>query len=207
MSIYDERINSLRRLMREKGIAAFIIPTGDPHMSEYIPESWKLRAWYSGFTGSAGTLVVTEQQAGLWTDGRYYTQAQQQLADSKITLFRASEPDCPPPAAYVKDSLNAGDTAAVDGRTQSADTIKRLKKLFAQKQINLLDSDAAMNLWSDRQGITAKIYLPWTKVQSGAAQSKSFCSFASVLPKNRQMGYSFPAWTKPHGCSTCAAGI
>ncbi len=150
MSIYDERINGLRRLMREKGIAAFIIPTGDPHMSEYIPESWKLRAWYSGFTGSAGTLVVTAKQAGLWTDGRYYTQAQQQLANSQITLFRASEPDCPPPAAYIKDNLNVGDTAALDGRTQSADTVKRLRKLFAQKQINLLDSDAAMNLWSDR---------------------------------------------------------
>ena len=86
-----ERIAALRDKMRANGIDAYIVFDSDEHMSEYLPEYYRERSWISGFTGSAGTVVVTQQEAGLWTDGRYYLQAANQLSGSGVTLFRASD--------------------------------------------------------------------------------------------------------------------
>ena len=86
-----ERIAALRDKMRANGIDAYIVFDSDEHMSEYLPEYYRERSWISGFTGSAGTVVVTQQEAGLWTDGRYYLQAASQLSGSGVTLFRASD--------------------------------------------------------------------------------------------------------------------
>ena len=88
-------INALRDLMKKSNIDAVVIPTADPHLSEYIPEHYKLREAVSGFTGSSGDLVVSLDKAGLWTDGRYYIQAEKELSGSGITLFKASEKDTP----------------------------------------------------------------------------------------------------------------
>ena len=86
-----ERIAALREKMRANGIDAYIVFDSDEHMSEYLPEYYRERSWISGFTGSAGTVVVTQQEAGLWTDGRYYLQAANQLSGSGVTLFRAAD--------------------------------------------------------------------------------------------------------------------
>ena len=84
----NEKIAVLRGEMAKANVDALVIPTSDPHMSEYIPEAWKARKEFSGFTGSAGTLVVTTEESGLWTDGRYFIQAEGQLSGSEIKLFR-----------------------------------------------------------------------------------------------------------------------
>ena len=91
-----KRIISLRAFMKRQGIAAFIIPSTDPHSGEYVPEHWESRKWTSGFTGSAGTVVITKDKAGLWTDSRYFLQASEQLQDTGITLFKAGFQTPPP---------------------------------------------------------------------------------------------------------------
>ena len=96
MSVTD-RIAKLRKLMEERKMDAYIIPSADNHQSEYVGEHFKARAFISGFTGSAGTVIITKDDAGLWTDGRYFIQAEKQLEGSGIRLFRMAEPDVPPP--------------------------------------------------------------------------------------------------------------
>ena len=94
MSVTD-RIAKLRKLMEERKMDAYIIPSADNHQSEYVGEHFKARAFISGFTGSAGTVIITKDDAGLWTDGRYFIQAEKQLEGSVIRLFRMAEPDVP----------------------------------------------------------------------------------------------------------------
>ena len=89
------RIAALRETMSQHGVAACLVPSADPHLSEYLPGHWAAREWLSGFTGSAGTLVVTATHAGLWTDSRYFSQAEQQLAGSGITLMKLRVPHTP----------------------------------------------------------------------------------------------------------------
>ena len=101
----NERINNLRNLMKERGITAYIIPTYDPHQSEYLADHYKARTWISGFTGSAGTVVITHKEAILWTDGRYFIQAEKQLSDSEIKLFKMGIPGFPTYIEWIKDNL------------------------------------------------------------------------------------------------------
>ncbi len=110
------RLDSLRRHMQENNISAVVVPTADMHLSEYISDHYKLREYLSGFTGSAGTLVVTADDAGLWTDGRYYIQAEKELSGSGITLYRASEKECVKIYDYLKQKLTTNDTVGLDGR-------------------------------------------------------------------------------------------
>ena len=100
----DEKLNALRDLMKERDLSAYIIPTEDFHGSEYVGEHFKAREYMSGFTGSAGTLVVLPDQAALWTDGRYFIQAAEQLKDSSIMLMRAGQPEVPTIAEYLCDT-------------------------------------------------------------------------------------------------------
>ena len=97
-----KQLEDLRRLMKDEGIDAYIIPTADFHGSEYVNEYFKCREFVSGFTGSAGTLLVTSQWAGLWTDGRYFLQAEDQLSGSGIQLMREREPGVPSIDEFLK---------------------------------------------------------------------------------------------------------
>ena len=96
-----ERIAALRRLMEDRGYDMYLIPTDDNHQSEYVGEHFKARAFITGFTGSSGTAVITQTEAGLWTDGRYFIQAENQLAGSGVTLFKMGEKDVPTVEEYV----------------------------------------------------------------------------------------------------------
>ena len=111
-----KRIDALRKHMNKHHISAVVIPTADMHLSEYISDHFKLREYLSGFTGSAGMLVVTENEAGLWTDGRYYIQAEKELSGSGITLCRASEKDCVTVHKFLKERLSEKETIGLDGR-------------------------------------------------------------------------------------------
>ena len=137
--------------MRARGVAAVIVPSTDPHQSEYVDGHWEARQWLSGFTGSAGTLVVTASQAGLWTDGRYFTQAEQELAGSGIRLFRAREPGVPGVNEWVAGQVKPGGCIAVDGRLVSMTSVREMKRAFAAGRIRLrTDWDPVGALWHDR---------------------------------------------------------
>ena len=98
----NERIALLRHQMQATKIQALIVPTADPHLCEYLPDHWKLRQWLTGFTGSAGTLVITPNAAALWVDSRYYLQAEQQLRGTAIELCRDGLPDTPTLHAWLR---------------------------------------------------------------------------------------------------------
>ena len=116
----DEKIKELRARMEEKGIDAYIIPTDDYHLSEYVGEYFKEREFMSGFTGSAGTLVVTKERAALWTDGRYFLQAAQQLAKSSIELMKMGQPGVATVEEFLAAELEPHSRIGFDGRTVTA---------------------------------------------------------------------------------------
>ena len=103
-----ERIAALREAMRQQKVDAYIIPSSDPHLSEYPADRWKSREWISGFTGSAGTIVVTADKAGLWTDSRYFLQAASQLEGSGIELYKLALPETPSITEFLLHELHAG---------------------------------------------------------------------------------------------------
>lgn len=142
------RLNSLRNHMRKYNISAVVIPTADMHLSEYISEHYKLREYLSGFTGSAGTLVVTMDDAVLWTDGRYHIQAERELSGSGITLFRASEKDCVKIHGYLKQKLNEHDTVGLDGRLFSKKYLDEFITKLDGIDVNT-DYDASQ-VWENR---------------------------------------------------------
>ena len=115
----DARLAALRKAMRKNRLSAYLVPGTDPHQSEYLPECWQRREWLSGFTGSAGELLVTSDQAFLWTDGRYFLQAEQELADSEIELMRMGLPDVPAVEQHAASLLGKGKRLGVDPRLLS----------------------------------------------------------------------------------------
>lgn len=150
------RLTKLRELMEKHQLHAYIVPSSDPHLSEYVAEHYKSRQWISGFTGSAGTVVITLADAGLWTDGRYYIQAGKQLENTGITLFRAADPNVPSYTQWLKDNLPEGSTVAFDGRVFSAREVKKMKEDFAKENIQLkLNFDLVGELWEGRPLIPA----------------------------------------------------
>ena len=110
----SERVEALRKLMAEKGIDAYVVPTADFHQSEYVGEHFKARAFITGFTGSAGTAVITKDEAGLWTDGRYFIQAEQQLSGSGVKLFKMGEPGVPGTLEYLEENPKEIDSTTRD---------------------------------------------------------------------------------------------
>ena len=150
MQKITERITALRAAMKQAGAQAYIIPSSDPHLSEYTPAHWRTREYFSGFTGSAGTLAVTQSRSGLWTDGRYFIQAEHQLEGSGIELFRMGVAGVPTVAEFLRSELKPGDTAAIDGSLFSAADARRLKALLAERGISLAEADFVDGIWNGR---------------------------------------------------------
>ena len=157
----SEKIARLRELMTEKGIDAFIVPSSDPHISEYPAAHWKSRTWLSGFTGSAGTVVVTADKAGLWTDSRYFLQAESQLKDSGISLFKDGLPETPDLKGWLVSELPAGSCVGIDGDVYAASEVQILKSFFENNNIRLDATFKPFDLiWSNRPEIPSyKIFL------------------------------------------------
>ena len=145
----NEKIAALRGEMAKANVDALVIPTSDPHMSEYIPEAWKARKEFSGFTGSAGTLVVTTEESGLWTDGRYFIQAEGQLSGSEVKLFRMREKGVPTVEEYLADT-QAGKTVAVDGAIYPAASGLLLQEKLEKVGASLVSEDLVMPVWENR---------------------------------------------------------
>jgi len=148
------RIKALRTIMEKEGIAAFIIPSTDPHLSEYVAPHWESRKWISGFTGSAGTVVITHHEAGLWTDSRYFLQAAQQLEGTEIVLYKEMLPETPSIPAFLSAHLKAEETVGIDGKMFSATQVALLKKELAEANISIKAiTDPMETLWTDRPSI------------------------------------------------------
>ncbi len=147
----SERIRSLQEKMKEERIDYYLIPTADYHNSEYVNDFFKVRKYFSGFTGSNGSLVVSRTQAGLWTDGRYFIQAEKELKGSGITLFRMQEEGVPTIEEYLAQNIRDGEVLGFDGRVVTASYGKKLEKALKEKPVTIrYEKDVAGSLWTDR---------------------------------------------------------
>lgn len=151
-----ERTAALHELMAKKGVDAYIILTDDFHASEYVNDYFKCREYISGFNGSAGTLVVTADDACLWTDGRYFIQAAEQLAGGTVRLMKMGEPGVPTLVEYLKDNLADGSTVGYDGRTVNADFADMLEFALQDKNVSFEGNhDLVGDLWENRPAFPA----------------------------------------------------
>jgi len=146
------RINALRKLMKDHGVEAYLVPSSDPHQSEYIPEFWQRRKFISGFTGSAGEGVITQDKAGLWTDSRYFLQAEQELDKKVFTLFKMGMPDVPSIEDWLIKELKKGESLGVDPQVISRTSFVNLQKKLEKKGIGLkcIENNLVDAVWEDR---------------------------------------------------------
>ena len=150
----ENRLERLRQRMKEAGVTVYVVPSSDCHQSEYVCAHYRVREYLSGFTGSAGTLVVTMEEAGLWTDGRYFLQAERQLQGGPIRLSRMGEPGVPKVKEYVREKLTKGGRLGFDGRVMGAFRAAELMREAEEKGADtLMTEDLAGAIWEDRPGI------------------------------------------------------
>ncbi len=167
-------IERLREWMGRHGLDAFIVPTADPHMSEYTADHWQSRKWLTGFTGSAGTAVVTANEAGLWTDSRYFLQAEEQLRGSGCKLYKLKIEGTPSIGEFLCDSLEGGCVVGFDGRLFAEAEIESLKSILTAKHINTKSTPDPMDdIWTGRPEMpTDKAYVLDTKYAGLSAANK-----------------------------------
>jgi Xaa-Pro aminopeptidase len=147
----NETLAALRQMMSDHHIDALVVPSADPHQSEYVTAHWQARAWLTGFTGSAGVALVTRTRAMLWTDFRYWLQAEAQMQASEFELFKIGEKNIPEFHRWIFDHLSPEDTVAVDGRVISRSQEKTWRQLWDIRRIRLrTDLDLVGELWHDR---------------------------------------------------------
>lgn len=150
-----ERLDALREQMRAKGLAAYIVPSTDPHLSEYLPPCWERRAYISGFTGSAGDVVVTLDDAGLWTDGRYFLQAERELAGSGMHLFKQGLPGVPSIEEFFTRAVLAGQKVGADPQVLSVARAAQLQAALAKQnaQLKFVPQNLVDRVWRDRPAL------------------------------------------------------
>ncbi|MBP6496061.1 MAG: aminopeptidase P family protein [Psychrobacter sp.] len=171
--VIHDRIDSLRQSLAAQDLTAIIVPSADPHLSEYLPEYWQSRLWLSGFTGSVGTLVVTVDFAGLWTDSRYWVHAADQLEGTGISLEKLA-PGQPNHIDWLAEHLQEGDSVAVDGNVLSIAEQDRLLNAFDTNDITLItERDVLTEVWTDRPALpTASLYVHDAQFVAQSAASK-----------------------------------
>ena len=169
-----EKVEALRRLMQREGISAFITPSTDPHAGEYVPERWKSRRWISGFTGSAGTAVVTLDQAALWTDSRYFIQATEQLAGTDYVLMKEKIEGTPSIAEWLGEVLPEGSVVGVDGWVNTTSEVENLQNDLRAYGLTLrTDLDPYAEIWADRPPIPqSKAFVQRLEYAGESAASK-----------------------------------
>ena len=181
-----QRIENIRDLMKEKNIYAYIVPSSDYHQSEYVGDYFKSREFMSGFTGSAGTLIISMDEAGLWTDRRYFIQAEQELKDSGIKLFKMGEEGVPTIEEYLLEKLPKNSTLGFDGRVMSVKEGQSLANKLAFKGINIeYKYDLVNDIWEDRCSLpTEKAFLLGTEY-SGESFSDKLSRIRAVMKEKK----------------------
>ena len=181
-----QRIENIRDLMKEKNIYAYIVPSSDYHQSEYVGDYFKSREFMSGFTGSAGTLIISMDEAGLWTDGRYFIQAENELKDSGIKLFKMGEEGVPTIEEYLLEKLPKNSTLGFDGRVMSVKEGQSLANKLAFKGINIeYKYDLVNDIWEDRCSLpTEKAFLLGVEY-SGESFSDKLSRIRNVMKEKK----------------------
>ncbi len=178
------RVKALRQIMKENRIDAFIIPGTDPHQSEYSAAYWKARGWISGFTGSAGTAVVTVDKAGLWTDSRYFLQAELQLKGSDFVLFKQGLAETPSIQEWLAEVLSPGSTVAIDGAMFSYSDALEMKKFFKTKTISFVTNfDPFDSIWHNRPQIPSDPIFAYPEKYSGESTESKIDSILENISK------------------------
>lgn len=169
----DEKIFQLRKEMAAKGVAAVVVPSADPHQSEYGADHFQIRQWLTGFTGSAGTAVVTQDRAILWTDFRYWIQAGEQVGGTAFELFKQGEEAILAFDQWLEDHLSQGDVIAMDGRMTAAAEVKKYKALFEGKSMVLdTQTDLVSALWTDRPPLPLSPAWTLSEIYAGKTRSQ-----------------------------------
>ncbi len=186
--IIIKRLTALRALMKERNIAYYLIPTGDYHGSEYVSEYFKAREFMSGFTGSNGTLLVEKEKACLWTDGRYFIQAEKELEGTGIFLQKMGEKDVPTIGDYLKNCVKEGETIAFDGKVVTAAFGRKLEEALKAVKPNIsYEEDLVDLLWEDRPAFVQKeILIPREEIFGKSTR----CKLSDVKEKMKEQGTS-----------------
>lgn len=157
MNVIRDRLDALRKLMKERGMDAYMIPTADFHESEYVGEYFKCREYMTGFTGSAGTALITMDEACLWVDGRYYVQAAAQLKDSTVTMMKMGQEGVPSLRAYLEDKMPEGGCLGFDGRVVNAAEGLALEEMLRERGARIsYGEDLAGMIWQERPELSAE---------------------------------------------------
>lgn len=181
-----EELCRLRGRMQEESVDAYLIMTDDFHGSEYVGDYFKSREYISGFTGSAGTLLVRKDCAGLWTDGRYFLQAETQLAGSGITLFRSGQPGVPDLEDYLAEQLADGQTLGFDGRCVMAGYARKLRERLEQKGVRIRnDLDLVGDIWPDRPALSKEPVWPLAERYAGIGVKDKLAEVRQILHKKK----------------------
>lgn len=179
------RLNHLRTLLQQQQLDAYIITSADAHQSEYVAPHWKSREWLSGFTGSAGILVITATDAGLWTDGRYYIQAEQQLTGTGITMFKMNADNVPTFYEWLTETLCENTKVGIDGRTVSVTLYEKINKEFTKKHIQLVyDIDLIDDAWPGRPALPMEPVYEHTLEFCGKSRTEKLTEVRKELKKN-----------------------
>lgn len=190
-----EKLALLRAAMKQNGINAYIIPLSDPHIGEYIPDYWKIITWLTGFTGSAATLVVTDSFAGLWTDSRYFIQAEKELAGSGFELVKSSGSGNSGYIEWIVTNLDYGSRIALDGRIFPVAQIRKIKEhTGSRKFIFDLDSDLISDLWIDRPAMPSSVVWDHLTEFSGIERSGKISEVRELMAEK---GIDYQLLTSP----------
>jgi len=181
-----ERLALLRAAMRRHRIDALMVPSADPHLSEYLPARWKGREWLSGFTGSVGTFIITTDVAGVWTDARYWTQGEQELAGTSIQLMKITSGASVQYVDWLAANMQAGQTLAVDGTVLGLSIARLLRQALEAKNVTLrTDLDPLDEIWPDRPALPAA---PVYEHQPPYASQSRTCKLAELRDAMRGQG-------------------
>lgn len=185
-TLIPARLAALRQAMQQHGVAACIVPSADPHLSEYLPEHWQARAWLSGFTGSAGTLVVTARHAGLWTDSRYFSQAERQLDGTGFTLMKLRVPHTPEHLQWLAEQLHGGDTVAVAGDSVPLAAQRQMENLLGEAGARLrTDLDLPGEIWTDRPALPHAPITEHVLAYACTSRADKFARLRSAMRKRK----------------------
>lgn len=179
-----EKLSALRERMKSDNIAAYIITSADPHISEYLPERYKNIEWISGFTGSAGTLVITADFAGLWTDSRYFVQASEQLNNSGFELVKLKNQGASEYAEWLSETLAQGDVIGFDGRLASIAIVQQIKNSVERKGIHVrTDVDLIDGIWEGRPDLPKEKAYLLSEEQTGKSIESKIVEVQDFLRK------------------------
>lgn len=195
MNQFSKKLTLLRVAMKDNNLDAYIVPSTDPHLGEYVPDHWREIAWLTGFSGSSATVIVTDSFAGLWTDSRYFIQAENQLADTEFVLVKPTLNDKKDYIEWLAGNITSGSKVGLDGRLFSITRVRKIRKALEEKKIFLdINCDLISELWTDRPEMS----------DSGAFDhSVSFCGkdrsvkIAEVRKQMKSMGVNYHLLTSP----------